>query len=133
MWEIIKNEKSSLSRNKALIGITLGFVLALLMSVFFGMLQTDKQTEKYQLAKNKLRKQWENIEGMNAHGAAHYGTYVFKPSNLLSSLDEGVHSVTGNVLRVEGHVQNEIVHSEASQMQAVSKFGKLKHITSCNV
>jgi ABC-2 type transport system permease protein len=90
------------------------------------MLQTDKQTQQYQQAKNKLRNQWENIEGMNAHGAAHYGTYVFKPANLLSSLDEGVSSVTGNVLRVEGHVQNEIIHSEASQMQFVSKFGKLK-------
>ena len=63
---------------------------------------------------------------MHPHGAAHYGTYVFKPANLLSSLDEGVSSVTGNVLRVEGHVQNEIVYSEASQMQAISKFGKLK-------
>jgi ABC-2 type transport system permease protein len=30
------------------------------------------------------------------------------------------------VLRLEGHVQNEIVHSEASQMQTISKFGKLK-------
>ncbi|MEO1256475.1 MAG: DUF3526 domain-containing protein, partial [Bacteroidota bacterium] len=49
-----------------------------------------------------------------------------KPTNLLSSLDEGVNSITGNVLRVEGHIQNEIVHSEASQIQAISKFGKLK-------
>lgn len=126
MWKIIKNEGKSLSRNKALLGISLGFLLVLLLSVWLGKLQTEKQMLRYEAAKNQLREQWENIEGMNAHGAAHYGTYVFKPSNLLSSLDEGVMSVTGNVLRIEGHVQNEIVHSEASQMQAVSKFGKLK-------
>ncbi|MEL6834701.1 MAG: DUF3526 domain-containing protein [Bacteroidota bacterium] len=126
MWQIIKNEWSALSRNRALLGISLGFLLVLLLSVALGIRQNSEQTQRYQLAQQELREQWENIEGMNPHGAAHYGTYVFKPTNLLSSLDDGVNSVTGNVLRVEGHVQNEIVHSEASQMQAVSKFGKLK-------
>ena len=126
MWQIIKNEWSALSRNKTLLGITLGFLLVLTLSVYYGNVQTKEQMQRYELAKNELRQQWEDIEGMNPHGAAHYGTYVFKPANLLSSLDEGVNGVTGNVLRVEGHVQNEIVHSEASQMQSVSKFGKLK-------
>lgn len=126
MWQIIKNEWLSLSRNRALLGISIGFLLVLLLSVFLGDRQTSEQTRRYEAAQKKLRQQWEDIDAMNPHGAAHYGTYVFKPSNLLSSLDEGVNSVTGNVLRVEGHVQNEIVHSEASQMQTVSKFGKLK-------
>ncbi|MEL7251119.1 MAG: ABC transporter permease subunit, partial [Bacteroidota bacterium] len=126
MWQIIKNEWSALGRNRALLGISLGFLFVLLVSVVLGIRQNSEQTQRYQQAQKELREQWENIEGMNPHGAAHYGTYVFKPTNLLSSLDDGVNSVTGNVLRVEGHVQNEIVHSEASQMQAVSKFGKLK-------
>ncbi|MEM7104725.1 MAG: DUF3526 domain-containing protein [Bacteroidota bacterium] len=126
MWQIIKNEWQHLGRNRTLIGVSLGFLLVLMLSVFLGNQQTNKQAEQYELAKTEIRQQWENIDAMNPHGAAHYGTYVFKPANLLSSLDEGVNSVTGNVLRVEGHVQNEIVHSEVSQMQSVSKFGKLK-------
>ena len=126
MWQIIKNEWNFLGRNNALLGISLGFVLVLLLSVYFGNRQTQQQTQEYTAAQKELRQQWESIKAMNPHSAAHYGTYVFKPSNLLSSLDEGVNSVTGNVLRVEGHVQNEIVYSEASQMQSVSKFGKLK-------
>ncbi|MEM1323143.1 MAG: DUF3526 domain-containing protein [Bacteroidota bacterium] len=126
MWQIIKNEWSALRRNRALLGVSLGFLLVLLLSVVLGTQQTNEQAQRYESAKNELRQQWENIDSMNPHGAAHYGTYVFKPVNLLGSLDDGVSSVTGNVLRVEGHVQNEIVHSEASQMQAVSKFGKLK-------
>jgi ABC-2 type transport system permease protein len=126
MWTIIKNEGYFLSRNKVLLLISLGFVITLLASLFLGNKQTQQRTTSYETAKDHLREQWESIEAMNPHSAAHYGTYVFKPSNLLSSLDEGVNSVTGNVLRVEGHVQNEIVHSEASQMQTVSKFGKLK-------
>lgn len=63
---------------------------------------------------------------MNPHRSAHFGTYVFKPVNLLNSLDEGIESVTGNIIKVEGHIQNEIIHSEASQMQTISRFGKLK-------
>lgn len=126
MWKIFKNEWLYYSRTPWLLGTSIGFVLVLVLSIALGNYQTQKQTERYKTAKNELRTQWESIDAMNPHSAAHYGTYVFKPANLLSSLDEGVNSITGNVLRVEGHVQNEIVHSEASQMQSISKFGKLK-------
>ncbi len=126
MFQIIKNEWQYYSRTRWLLGISLSFVVVLLLSVLLGNYQSQIQNQHYQKAQNHLRQQWESIKEMNPHGAAHYGTYVFKPANLLSSLDEGVNSITGNVLRVEGHVQNEIVHSEASQMQTISKFGKLK-------
>ncbi len=126
MWTIIKNEGNFLRRNKILLLLSLGFVLILITSLLMGNKQVQQQSLSYETAKEHIRGQWESIKEMNPHSAAHYGTYVFKPSNLLSSLDEGVNSVTGNVLRVEGHVQNEIVHSEASQMEVVSKFGKLK-------
>ncbi len=126
MWQIIKNEWLNLRRTNILVGISLGFALVLLLTVLLSNYQNKKQIEAYEAAKSHLRAQWENIEAMNPHSAAHYGTYVFKPSNLLSSLDEGVNSITGNVIRVEGHVQNEMVHSEASQMQAISRFGKLQ-------
>ena len=62
----------------------------------------------------------------NPHSAAHFGTYAFKPNSILNSLDEGVNAVTGLVLRLEGHKQNEVAFSEASQSLTVSKFGKFK-------
>lgn len=126
MWQIIKNEWRYLSRTRLLMGISIGFVLVFLLSIVLGNYQHQQQSKAYETAKDHIREQWESIEAMNPHSAAHYGTYVFKPSNLLSSLDEGMNSITGNMLRVEGHVQNEMVHSEASQMQAISRFGKLK-------
>lgn len=126
MWQIINNEWQYLRRTQLLVGISLGFSLVLLISIILSTFQVRNQADAYHQAKDHMRGQWEGIEEMNPHSAAHYGTYVFKPSNLLSSLDEGVNSVTGNMIRVEGHVQNEMVHSEASQMQAVSRFGKLK-------
>lgn len=105
---------------------SIGFMIAVVVSVVMGNAETEQQKASYTQAAKELREQWENLDDMNPHGAAHYGTYVFKPAHFLSSLDEGVSSVTGNVLRVEGHVQNEMVHSEASQMQSISRFGKLK-------
>ncbi|MEO1449660.1 MAG: DUF3526 domain-containing protein [Bacteroidota bacterium] len=126
MWHIIQNEWQFLARSKVLWGVSGGFLLILGLAVVLGYTQRQAQAKAYTEAKEHLRQQWESIDAMNPHGAAHYGTYVFKPASLLSSLDEGVSSITGNVLRVEGHVQNEMVHSEASQMQAVSRFGKLK-------
>ncbi|TXD84505.1 DUF3526 domain-containing protein [Subsaximicrobium wynnwilliamsii] len=126
MFQIIKNEWRFLLRSRIFLGISIGFIAILIVSVFLGNYQTQKQDQTQTNAKEHVRQQWVSIDEMNPHSAAHYGTYVFKPANLLSSLDEGVNSVTGNVLRVEGHVQNEIVHSEASQMQVVSRFGKLK-------
>ena len=41
-------------------------------------------------------------------------------------LDEGINATTGTVLRLEGHTQNEVMFSEASQSSMLSKFGKLK-------
>ncbi len=126
MFQIIKNEWRFLIRSKVILGASLGFIALLIVSILLGNFQAKKQEANYKEAKDFVRQQWNDIKEMNPHGAAHYGTYVFKPSNLLNSLDEGVNGVTGNIIRVEGHVQNEMVHSEASQMQVVSKFGKLK-------
>ncbi|MEO1214224.1 MAG: DUF3526 domain-containing protein [Bacteroidota bacterium] len=126
MWQIIKNEWQFLRRTKLMVGLSVGFAVVLLVAIIMANYQVNKQAEAHQEAKHHLRSQWESIEAMNPHSAAHYGTYVFKPSNMLSSLDEGVNGITGNLIRVEGHVQNEMIHSEASQMQAISRFGKLK-------
>ena len=126
MLQIIKNEYRFLVRSRIFLGISIAFISILILAIFLGNYQTQKQEQTHKNAKDHVRQQWVSIDEMNPHSAAHYGTYVFKPANLLSSLDEGVNSVTGNVLRVEGHVKNEITHSEASQMQAVSRFGKLK-------
>jgi ABC-2 type transport system permease protein len=126
MGASIQNEWVALRRNKAAMGMGIGFVLLALLSMVLADAQYQTQKLQVQEAQAHLRAQWDSIEAMNPHGAAHYGTYIFKPANALTHLDEGVGQVTGNVIRVEGHVQNEMVHSEAAQMAFVSKFGKLK-------
>ncbi len=126
MKQIILNEWKMLLRIRVLVYLSLFFIVGLTLVTYLGILQNNKQQQQQQAAKEHVRKQWENIDAMNPHSAAHYGSYAFKPANTLSSMDEGVNNITGNVLRLEGHVQNEIIYSEASQSLSVSKFGKLK-------
>ena len=40
----------------------------------------------------------DEMEASNPHSAARSGTYAFKPVSVLNSIDEGINSVTGNVL-----------------------------------
>lgn len=126
MKQIILNEWKMLLRVRILAYLTLFFIVGLMIVTYLSVVQNNKQREQKQAAQEHIRKQWESIDAMNPHSAAHYGSYAFKPTTALGSIDEGVNTITGNVLRLEGHVQNEIAYSEASQSLSVSKFGKLK-------
>ena len=126
MIVIILNEWKILFRNRSIVYVSLIFILSILSLAWMSNLQSESQSKAQAAAEKHIRSQWDNLEPMNPHRAAHYGVYVFKPISILNSLDDGVSSITGNVLKLEGHVQNEIVHSEASQSITISKFGKLK-------
>ena len=126
MIAIIFNEWKILVRNRSIVYVSLIFILSIISLAWMSNLQSDNQIKAQAAAQKHIRSQWDNLEPMNPHRAAHYGVYVFKPISILNSLDDGVSSITGNVLKLEGHVQNEIVHSEASQSITISKFGKLK-------
>jgi len=126
MIAIIFNEWKILVRNRSIVYVSLIFILSIISLAWMSNLQSESQSKAQAAAEKHIRSQWDNLEPMNPHRAAHYGVYVFKPISILNSLDDGVSSITGNVLKLEGHVQNEIVHSEASQSITISKFGKLK-------
>lgn len=126
MIDIIINEWKNLIRDRLFFYSTISFVLSLSLVVWMGILQQKNQQQSQSDAQKHVRKQWENLEAMNPHRAAHYGSFAFKPLNILNAMDGGINDITGNVLQLEGHVQNEIIYSEASQALSVSKFGKLK-------
>ena len=126
MINIIINEWKIFLRNRLVFYSTLFFILSLSIVILLGVVQNNKQKLFRNEAQVHVRKQWERLEAMNPHRAAHYGSYVFKPINILNSMDSGVKDLTGNVIKIEGHVQNEIIYSEASQSLSISKFGKLK-------
>ena len=126
MITIFYNEWRGLFRNKLFIFFSLFFGILLIIATFFGIIQNKKQIQSQKDAHKHIRQQWDEMDAANPHSAAHFGTYAFKPISILNSLDEGVNSVTGVVLRLESHKQNEIAFSEASQSLIISKFGKFK-------
>ena len=126
MIDIIINEWKIFIRDRLFVYSTIFFVLSLSMVVLLGTIQNNNQQLYRTQAQEHVRQQWEGLEAMNPHRAAHYGSYAFKPMNVLNSMDSGINDITGNVIKLEGHVQNEIVYSEASQSLTISKFGKLK-------
>ena len=126
MINILLNEWKGFFRNRLFLILIAIFTFALLLTTYLGIVQNTKQIEAQKNAQEHIRKQWDEMDPTNPHRAAHFGSYAFKPINILNSLDEGINSVTGNVLRLEGHTQNNAMFSEASQSLLMSKFGKLK-------
>ncbi len=126
MKQLLLNEWKRWLQTRVLIFLSVLFLAGLVTVTWLSVLQNKQQQKAQQEAKQHVREQWESIEAMNPHSAAHFGSYAFKPSGSLHSIDEGVQAITGNVLRLEGHVQNELAYSEVSQSLSVSRFGKLK-------
>jgi ABC-2 type transport system permease protein len=71
------------------------------------------------------RAQWEGLGAYNPHGAAHFGSYAFKPVATFAMLDGGVDAFVGNVLRLEGHVQHPPTQSAVAQDGLLLRFGRL--------
>lgn len=126
MKDIFINEWKGLFRNRIFLYLIIFFVISISVVTWLGVIQNLKQIKDQSEAHHHIRAQWNEMKPSSPHGAAHFGSYAFKPNTVLNSLDEGINAVTGNVLRLEGHTQNDVVYSEASQSLLVSKFGKLK-------
>lgn len=126
MIRIIINEWKGWWRTGQFRWLILFFALVLILVSYFGVEDTKIRTRMVDASKAQVRDQWENMGPSNPHGAAHYGSYAFKPLSPLTALDEGVNFTAGKVLRLEGHVQNETTHSSQSQSAFVSYFGPLK-------
>lgn len=125
MKSLIMVELKRLIRERYLLSSFMIFLIALVIASYFSILQTNQKIAEREEITEKIRKEWEELDNMNPHSAAHFGTYAFKPLTALSAFDEGINSYTGNVLRLEGHVQNNLVHSELSHFPLISYFGKI--------
>jgi ABC-2 type transport system permease protein len=126
MKDIFINEWKGLLRNSLFLYLSFIIIVSLGLVTWLGIVQNNKQTVAHESAHKHIRSQWDEMKPTNPHGAAHFGSYAFKHTDVLNSIDEGIHAVTGNVLRLEGHAQNDLVYSEVSQSLLISKFGKLK-------
>ena len=125
MRAIIKTEWRGLIRSKSTRVILVLLFFTLLITTIVGVLSVREQNQRQQIANKTIRAQWDNMDPKNPHSAAHFGSYVVKPINPISSVDPGINYLVGNVLRLEAHKQNESAYSAASQSIMMSKFGAL--------
>jgi ABC-2 type transport system permease protein len=69
--------------------------------------------------------QWREQDDKNPHVAAHYGTYVFKPTGTLPFLDPGIDPFVGVSVKLEAHKQNALQGAGAQDGTALQRFGRL--------
>eukprot|EP01132_Coremiostelium_polycephalum_P013097 gene13097-15980_t len=94
------------------------FAVSSLLTVF----QYQQEEQGREHANAKFRDQFK-AQHTNPHDAAHFGTFLFKPLNLISAFDPGLNDYFGTTYRVEAHVQHEVDYSNAESNNALMRFG----------
>lgn len=120
---LIGKELRSAYRDKT---VVLLFTITWSLFVVSGMLtayQYHHDVQERIFSNEKFRKQWDAHQG-NPHEAAHFGTYIFKPLNILNAFDSGLNDYFGTTFRVEAHVQHEVDYSNAESKDALMRFGQ---------
>ena len=102
--------------------------IALGLAVFagiFGWNQFCKDGEHRRWFQDQVRQQWLSQPDRHPHRVVHYGTFAFRPQSTLSYVDPGIDPFTGTSVYLEGHRQNTVNFSNASQSSATLLFGEL--------
>jgi ABC-2 type transport system permease protein len=105
-------------------------LLAMLILAFCSALHSYHRTRSAINSANDLfRHQWEQLTIGNTHGAAHYGTWLFKPQAVLSTFDRGITDFTGTAYRIEAHKQHNLLMQTAPVTANYLRFGTLTMAT----
>jgi ABC-2 type transport system permease protein len=87
-------------------------VLAL-AALAFGVEQTQRAKRDRDDARERTQSQWKNQGDKNPHVAAHYGTYVFAPTDTATAIDPGVSRYLGRIIKLEAHKRRFAEHTSA--------------------
>ena len=101
-----------------------GLVLILaVVAMLFGAQQTERAQEAREHARERAAKQWVSQGDKNPHVAGHYGTHVFAPTNVATSVDPGVSRYLGRSVKMEAHKRNLAAHAEAGDGAGLELLG----------
>lgn len=125
MWQMLIKKELLLSYRDKTVLISAITIWTLFIAATFCTFLNYNISHEQRLEANALfRQQWAHQQ-RNPHDAAHFGTYLFKPVNLLNVFDPGIDDYTGNTYRVEAHNQHEISNSDAEHHDTAMRFGNL--------
>ena len=125
MWTIIAKKEIRLAlRNKLFLALAAIIWLLLIVAGAGGYERYKQAKQQQRTAEELLQQEWEHQEA-NPHSAAHFGTWLFKPSGFLTLYDNGLNNYTGISYRVEAHKQHEVNYSVVQDTDIQLRFGEL--------
>ncbi len=122
---IAKKEWKEQLREKRFLAAGLLILLLFGTALFSSKAYYEKEQDLRMHAQQGVEENWFNQRDKNPHGAAHYGTYLFKPESRLALVDRGVNRYAGTAFFVEGHVRNEAQFRKIEDETGLVRFGEL--------
>jgi len=125
MWRLIRKEWTAAIRDRRIV-LMAGVVTVLIVSAVAvrmraaSVLQRDRTA-----AAAQFRGEWLAQGRKDAHSAAHFGTFVWKPVGLLNVLDVGTDNFTGSSISLVAHQQSDAAFSRAGDSDGTQRFGEL--------
>ncbi|WP_161964211.1 DUF3526 domain-containing protein [Chitinophaga flava] len=116
-------------RNHAMVAALLSALLLSGIASIGSRITLQEEQREREAANREFRRQWEQLQTNDPHGAAHFGTYIFKPLTALSGFDRGLDPVTGSTLRIEAHIQHHTATPPLSPADVYLRFGELTPAT----
>jgi ABC-2 type transport system permease protein len=122
---IAKKEYTTLLRDKRfkLMGVFISVLL--LLALIGGIVSFQSLKKEREAAQTEARETWVNQGAKNAHSAAHFGSFAFRPKSELGFFDFGVDSYVGNSVYLEAHRQNDAKFSAAQDSSSLIRFGEM--------
>jgi len=103
---IVSKEALVSRRNSKVIALYLSVVFVMLAAIAVGVNRTNNFEAERAAAAQRDRDIWNDQGPRNAHKAAHFARYAFKPIPTLSSFDPGSIDYAGQAVWLVAHVQN---------------------------
>lgn len=123
--KIAQKEWKEQVREKSFLASAIILVILFLTALFSSRAFYEKEQELRNHAQAGIEENWLNQRDKNPHGAAHYGTYLFRPESRLALIDRGVNRYAGTTFFVEGHVRNEGQFRTIEDETGLVRFGEL--------
>jgi ABC-2 type transport system permease protein len=122
---VVRKELYEIARDGRFRLVALTTLALLMVSLAFGLRQSAAVQAERQAAQAEADEHFLEQDEKNPHVAAHYGTYVFKPSGALSFIDPGVDPFVGTALKLEAHRRNAPEGARAADATSLSRVGQL--------
>lgn len=110
---LVNLELSVLKAERWILVSALIFFTILTIELFLAKREYDNFRSKAESSQLAARQNWLNLGDRSPHGAAHHGTFLFKPVPVLIPFNPGLSPYLGTTIRAEAHVRHRLTNRPA--------------------